>query len=256
MPSKYNISLEGVDIEKILKNHYRVTNVSSVDRDNENDELICYPYNGDETKFDNLYETNITSLLQESSKRYITFLDPHQSTVKMWASMYDIVNGGALPLTTDRPCWWCKETFITCPIGAPIRYHPHQTSGHRKEIIENNLRKDNFVTDTNDFFETDGIFCSFPCVKAHISDELKKGNIRYKDSATFLTQLYLKLYGKIVIIDKAPDWKNNIDKWGGHMPIDHYRSSFCRLSYTTTCNIKRPLMYSIGTYVEESHRNY
>ena len=113
-----------------------------------------------------------------------------------------------------------------------------------------NLKKRNLPVDTIDFFETEGIFCSFPCTKAYISEELKKGNIRYKDSPTLFTLLYLKLYGKVVVIEKAADWRN-IDTWGGHLSINHYRGTFCKLQYKSTCNVKRPFMYSIGTYVEE-----
>lgn len=246
-PAKYIITLGGIDIRKIIKNHYRTE--SSTNELDRNDDLL--PEEEYETKLDNLYETNVTSLIHENSKKYVTFLDPHQSSVKMWITMLDYVTGGPLPVSTDKACWWCRDTFISCPIGAPIKYHSHKLSGPKKEIIENNLRKYNLPTDTNDFFETEGIFCSFPCVKAYISEELKKGNILYKDSTTLLSLLYFKLYGIVLVIDKAPTWRL-IDKWGGHLPINHYRASYCKLEYTTTCNIKRPLMYSVGTLIEET----
>ena len=239
------ITINDIDIISLLQKHYTI---EEWEKPPDNETIL-----GDyvaEPDFSGLYETNITSLLNEESNRYVTFLDPHQSTVKMWITMIDFVQEGPLPLHTNMPCWWCRDTFVTCPIGAPIYYHSNKTTGSRLDIIINNLKKCNLPSDTVDFFETEGIFCSFPCVKAYISEELKKGNIFYKDSPTLFTLLYLKLYKKVIVIDKAASWKI-IDKWGGHLPIDHYRGTYCKLHYTTTCNAKRPYMYSIGSCIEE-----
>jgi hypothetical protein len=154
----------------------------------------------------------------------------------MWITMMDIFSHNSLPETIDKPCWHCKDTFPFSPIGAPLKYH--------KQIV-----KENEICRCVDVFETEGIFCSFPCVKAWCITQ-SKNDIRYRDSGMLLALLYRKIYGEIIAIEPAGDWKL-IDRWGGHLTIEEFRNTFCKLAYTVTPNLKRPTMLCVGTYIEE-----
>ena len=158
--------------------------------------------------------------------------------------MLNFVDNKYLPVYTDKPCWWCGYSFKTSPIGLPIRYYP----SNGNDSIKDFLIKSNLSADTNDFFETEGIFCSFPCCKAFMLD--KHFNTRYKNSMTLISLLYYKLYNERININAAPSWKL-LKQWGGSLSIEEFRESFCKYVYCITSNIKRPFMFSTGVYIEE-----
>jgi len=200
-------------------------------------------------------DIGITDLLHEKSKkskRSLMFLDPHKSTVKLWGNMIDVAQGGALPRYTTKPCWWCRSTFNSHPIGCPIRYNPEKSSGSERDRILKRFREANLPLDCGtDFFETEGVFCTFPCVKAYILDQLSRTKSpKYKRALTLLTLLYLKLMGQITIIPTAGTWKV-LTEWGGHLTPKEFRATTGLLEYIETVNSRRPYMYSTSTYVQE-----
>ena len=195
-------------------------------------------------------EMSISDLKHEKSKKAIYFLDAHKNQIKYWINMFDftLYNGGALPLSTNDPCWWDRHSFTSRPLGCPIKYHDHKKYGRDKEKIEEKFKKAGIDINTNDFLETEGIFCSFPCIMAYI---LSQSNIlRYKESTTLLTFLYYILFGVIIEIPEAPSWKI-IKKYGGHLEIEEFRATFGKLIYDETVNVKRPYMYSNSRYISE-----
>jgi len=197
-------------------------------------------------------DVNISSLVKEKSQRCIYFLDQYKNKIRYWVNMIDYTQSGALPLYTKKPCWWCRHSFDTHPIGCPIKYNTHKKTGIEKERVESCFSNMNLSFEKNDFFETIGIFCSFPCVKAFIYDEMSKGDrSRYKDSLTLLSLLYEKLFGHKQIIPKAGDYKNLKD-YGGHLTLEDYRNSFGILRYDETCNLRRPYMFSSSVYIKET----
>lgn len=195
-------------------------------------------------------EIEIGDLLKEKSSKFIHFLDTHKDHIKYWIIMADAQ--GVLPLHTTKPCWWCRHSFDTHPLGCPLRYFPHKKEGQEQELLDAKFKELNYNAETNDYFETEGIFCSFPCIKAYIMDNLScKANSRYKDSLTLLTLLYTKFFGKIITIPTAPSWKVSAD-YGGHLTPKEYRSTFGKLVYGETVNIKRPYMFSTSAYIRET----
>lgn len=241
---RYSIFLNGIDAKATISKHL------DVGRGHRSTDANISLLEEVEDDFGDLYTMNVTQLTHEHSPNYISFLDPHQNRVKMWITMIDLIRGGPLSIKTDQPCWWCREPFPTSPIGIPVRYCPHKLDGFLKNVVEKNLLKYNLPLEPNDFFETDGIACSFPCALALITEEIKKSNVIYKDSPTLLTQLYYKIFGKVVEIKAAGSWKL-LKRWGGEFTIEEFRSAFCKLVYKATINIKRPLMYSMGSYFTE-----
>lgn len=232
------------------------------------EEVLFYYYGhgdyGSESSDDGIAETilefgdediGITNLLHEKSKkskRSLMFLDPHKSTVKLWGNMIDMAQGGALPRYTTKPCWWCRSTFNSHPIGCPTRYNPEKSPGPERDRILKRFREANLPLDCGtDFFETEGVFCTFPCVKAYILDQLSRTKSpKYKRALTLLTLLYSKLMGQITIIPTAGTWKV-LTEWGGHLTPQEFRAATGLLEYIETVNSRRPYMYSTSTYVQE-----
>lgn len=202
-------------------------------------------------------EYSVADLVHEKdrlSRRSVMFLDSNKSPYKIWLNMIDIAQQGALPLHTSKPCWWCRHTFSTHPIGCPIRYHSqtNQTQ-EEKNRIANVFKLLNLPEGTGtDYFDTEGIFCSFPCVKAYaLSEYSRTHSKKYVQSLTLLTLL------RRVLCDTSPsktpiagDWRI-LAEYGGHLQIQEYRASFGVLSYSDTTNTKRPFMYPTSLCTKE-----
>lgn len=241
-PASRFIILHNIDVERILNQYYG-------ENDETNSEEI------EETPINFNENIDISSLMHEKdkkSKRSIYFIDPNKEKVKMWVNMVDIVQAGALPRFTNEYCWWCRSSFTTHPIGCPLRYHSENLPPLKKKRAIKRLLDANLpVDDGIDFFETEGIFCTFPCVKAYIIDNLSKSdNNDYRRSLTLLTFMYQKLMGEKQMIPAAGSWKTLIN-YGGHLTPEEFRSASGLLEYTVTPNARRPLMYSSGFYIRE-----
>lgn len=176
-------------------------------------------------------------------KRYFYFFDVYKQKNKFSVNMIDYLNG-PLPLNTTKACWWCTHSFDTCPIGIPIFYHQ---SNKKTEQIFKNLNLNS--TDGTEHFETEGIFCSFPCAKSYIIDQ--KFTSKYKNSTVLLSLLYKYIKGSVSDIPLAPSWKL-LKKFGGEMSITEFRNSFGEFEYIDCQNIKKPLIFSVGNmYIEK-----
>ena len=156
-------------------------------------------------------------------------------------TMNDFVNYGCLPERTDINCWHCRHSFNTSPIGTPIKY------------VKATPNKDNPMTGTNDYFNTIGVFCSFPCCLAFINDN--KHRPLYRSSKSLLYSLYFKIYGEELKIKPASSWEC-LKVYGGDLTIEEFRKNFCECNYIITENIKRPFMVSVGRYIEEERCGY
>jgi hypothetical protein len=198
----------------------------------------------------------VSDLLHEKSKRAYYFLDSRKIQNKFWGVMIDVTLNGPLPNSIQKPCWWCRHKFSSKPIGCPLKYHPHKTSGIEKERFDEKMKSADFPTTTNDFFETEGCFCSFPCCKAFILDQ--KNCVKYKESITLLYLLFSILHSsdkkqanrKIEEFPVAPSWKLLKD-YGGHLTIEEWRSTFGKLEYDLTINSRRPYMFCSSQYISE-----
>ncbi len=200
----------------------------------------------------------VTQLLYEKSKRAYYFLDARKMQNKFWCIMVDVTLSGPLPSSIQKPCWWCRHKFNFRPIGCPLKYNSNKCTGIEKERYEEKLKNTNLPASTNDFFETEGIFCSFPCCKAFILDQ--HGSAKYKESITLLSLLFSILHGIQSVFSvsgnpeidfpAAPSWKL-LREYGGHLTIEEYRATFGKLEYFVTVNVRRPYMYSSSQYIAE-----
>jgi hypothetical protein len=190
------------------------------------------------------FKEEVTSVQETNfKKKYFYFFDVYKQKSKLVINMVDYLNG-ALPLSTTKLCWWCRDSFTNSPIGIPLSYY--QSNNKSKEIFKR-LNLD--YSKGTEYFETDGIFCSFPCAKSYIVDE--KLNSRYKNSTTLLSLLYKKINNKIDEIPFAPSWKL-LKKFGGELTITEFRKSFGDFQYIDSYNVKKPFIFSIGNlYIEK-----
>ena len=157
-------------------------------------------------------------------------------------------------------CYWDRHPFETEPLGCPIRYvsskaikrYYSEVSKDFYTIKENITKKQtnildkkaNFVfipiqpinntttikTNIKEYYETDGVFCSFNCMKAFVNEHKGYDNL-YEHSDFLICKMYFDMYGvKNVNINPAPHWRL-LPEYGGYMPIDKYRENFNKSSF-------------------------
>jgi len=158
--------------------------------------------------------------------------------------------------------------FNTKPIGCPIRYIPSQsvkkyyseiskdtyvinqniTASKREEVSDSNDKRITVIE--KEWYETDGVFCSFPCCLSWIRSNK---HIRLYDNSEFLLH---KIYNTInsasnSFIQEAPSWRLLIEN-GGHLSILEFRSGFNKTSFIPHGHITTlPRFRSIGMLYEE-----
>mgnify|MGYP001417201186 CR=1 FL=1 len=243
---KYVIMLKGINIEKVnLK--YNI---------NQKEEINSKEINSTTTKLSDL-------MCQKGTPEPISFLDESKRLHTCMVSMIDFNSKMNINLLRYH-CYWCKHPFENRPIGCPItyvsgkaikKYHSHITKDNYT-IKENIINTDMKINDpninilTDEYYETDGVFCSFNCCKAWILDN--KHNRLYDSSDMLLTKMYNDLLNsKLVKINVAPHWRI-LEHYGGHLNIIQFREGFSNIEYIyqgITRNI--PKMVSICQLYEE-----
>lgn len=137
------------------------------------------------------YETIVVNNNTFKLKAYSCFKDEHSN--------------GEVPKFTDIKCWWCRSGISTNirPLGMPIKYN--------KE---------------NNFFDTEGIFCSFNCMCSYLHENTNVS--QYKDSNSLIYFMYKCIFNEYpykMNIRKAPSWKLLKD-YGGSLSIEEFRTMF------------------------------
>lgn len=231
------INIEGINLENVINIHYKP---EVKKHRNKKDEQFL----------------ELTDILHDNDKigkRALTFFDSKKNKVKFWPVMIDITQKAGLPIYTNKPCRYCHHCFSSHPIGCPIKYN--KFSDDKNETIIEYFKKYNLNFDTTDFFETEHIFCSWPCLKAYILNclSINPNSNKYMNSLSYMTLMFKKIHDIKGVPDKIPTAGpiEIIDTYGGHLTIDEFRSSFGILNYEETVNTRRPYMFSSSAYVEE-----
>lgn len=221
-----SFSLKDISAKQILTNFYFPPKCEKARKIDENDKC----------------PSPLDFLLQEHLKNYTVFQNSYQTYNKFWINMYDFNKNGQTPMPnrTSENCWWCRHPFETSPLGIPLKYYSQEEINSKPEL-EKIFKKE--------FFETEGNFCCFCCVRAYI-DEFSSTYSKYKKSSTLLFLMYYKLKGEYAKIPKSPSWKI-LKEYGGQLTIKQFRASIGNLYYIETVNLKRPLLYSSCSYIEE-----
>lgn len=226
---------------KILKNSKYFFTLKNIDRNNLNKNYNI-TFDNDEKKF----TTNINNL--DNIKRSIgttSFLDESKITHVCRISMIDFSTRENIS-SLNYNCFWCRHPFNTIPIGCPVNFVPSQATKQyysniskdiytikenittkRKDMIKNNGE---FKISENNYYETDGIFCSFNCCKAYINDNTH--NTFYNNSKMLLMKMYKEIVkdDNTIYINPAPDWRI-LKEYGGHIGINTFRNNFRRIDY-------------------------
>ena len=215
-------------------------------------------------KFINPREEN-TNNYTDISKiiKNVSYFDDIKQLHNCNLTMIDYTTSKEMSNLSNFNCFWCRHNIDSFGIGCPIKYIPPQiTKCYNSEINKNDSYtiKENITTEKYDtidcttnniickrreYYEVDGIFCSFNCCLAWIEDN--KNNKLYMHSKNLLykmlNQLNEKKFEKII---PAPNWRL-LKEYGGHLSYDEYKSKFNKVSYTNRGIYYKP----IGNLFEE-----
>jgi hypothetical protein len=169
--------------------------------------------------------STIATILGPGHVMHIDPLKQQREVINMTTTMKGVFPNSYLPRErVDFLCWWCRHSFDSCPIGLPVSHHDEQKiQGYTPEC-----------------YQTDGIFCSFPCAAAYLWENHK--NVLYKDSNSLLHEMYQRIFGEVVQIPPAKSWKL-LKANGGDMSINAFRNSYDEVM-TITPNLAT-LLYQI-----------
>lgn len=250
---KYMFTLKDVNSDHVDK-RFGITLISNISKTKEPNNI-----------------TKISELVtNKNSSEIISFLDESKKNHKCIVSMIDF-NTEKNINELKYNCFWCKNKIPEQynPIGCPIKYVPSQAvktyyseiSKDKYTIKENitqtkqkqleQLKDKRITIINNNYYSTDGIFCSFNCCTAFIDDN-KHINI-YTMSEFLLLKMYNEIYpDKVPSIEKAPSWRM-LQCYGGNLTIEDFRKSFNKIEYKDFGEtIITPIKFkSIGQLFEE-----
>jgi len=246
--SKYVFTLKNVNTEKV-DNMFGISLISNI--------LSA------DIPVDNI--TRLTELNTDSTQtETISFLDEMKKAHNCTISMIDFRTQKET-LQLKHNCYWCRHSFNTSPIGCPINYISSQAVKSYNSHISKDMYtiKEDVTISTRlslddprisvnvrEYYETDGIFCSFNCCKAFIIDN--KNKKMYNNSLTLLMRMYNEMLGTTIsVIDSAPHWRL-LQEYGGHLSITEFRKSFDKAEYEEHGIINNiPSYRSVGFIYEE-----
>jgi hypothetical protein len=193
-----------------------------------------------------LKTTKLTDLEKNSivkNTETFSYLDESKKTHKCLLSMIDLKTGLNVK-ELNYNCFWDRHPIDGNPIGCPINYIPKQIQktffSHISKdtyIIRENVPSEFTIEEefknlsilNNDYYETDGVFCSSECCLAFILDN--KHNRMYDMSQMLLTKICNKLNNtKAMTINPAPSWRI-LKEYGGHLSIEKLRGNFGKIDY-------------------------
>lgn len=208
--------------------------------------------------------TKITELHTESPRdELISFLDESKRNHTCKISMIDF-NTNKSPETLRYDCFWCKHPFKTQGIGCPTKY----VSSQAVKTYHSDISKDVYTIKENitplrrkslgdqriavkiaEYYETDGVFCSFNCCQAWIDDN--KHNKMYNQSSYLLMKIYKSItHAEIKSIISAPHWRL-LENYGGNLTINNFRENFNKIDYEYQGISKLPKFFPLSTLFEE-----
>ncbi len=206
-------------------------------------------------------EINLQDMLHENDEignRVVHFFDSKKMKVKLWPIMFANSANDVVPVYTDKPCRSCHHSYTNHPIGCPLVYHPNiiDKNCEKYKQITSFLTKNNFPITTTDYFETEAMFCSWPCLKSYIFTclSINPHSRKYKNSLSYMGLMYKKIHNvkiKLNDIPLAPPI-DMLQAYLGHQTIEEYRASFGVLKFSDTSSPFRPFMFPVISYVEET----
>lgn len=228
---RFVFSLIGINIEKVDQK-YEIDNITST-ADDEN-----IPQNT--TKIDDLE-------VCRKKIETLTFLDETKKVRKCTISMVDFSTNKSLE-NKGYKCFWDKNTIPdnVQAIGCPIKYIPNKAvktyhseiskesytisenvTSKRSRILEDESQNTKIIH--NNYYQTDGLFCSLNCCLAYIEDN--KWNPMFRHSPVLLMNLAKELNeGEETEIIPAPHWRL-LEDFGGKLNIIKFREGFNKIKF-------------------------
>lgn len=210
-------------------------------------------------EFDHTVPENATRIddlnIVKKTPEIVSFLDESKRVHKCSVSMIDF-NSRQQVEKGKYKCFWDKHEIPqdVQPIGCPLRYVSSKaTKSYHSEISREQYTISEQITEKranqiservqnklslerNNYYETDGVFCSFNCCLAYILEPEHKRDPSYRHSEMLLLQMYNDFQGENKKIDNiaeivpAPHWRLLTD-FGGTLNIDKFRESFNKVQY-------------------------
>lgn len=195
--------------------------------------------------------TKISDLLtNKTTPEVISFIDEAKKHHKCNISMIDFKSQKQI-LSDNKSqyqCFWCRHNIpsTVMGIGCPIKYIPSKAiKTYYSEISKDTYtikeditqKRKNKIKDLDerlsivnkDYYVTDGIFCSFNCCMAYITEN--SFNSMYNMAEMLLLKMYNNIYpDKIPSIEDAPHWRL-LKQSGGHLSIEEFRASFSKITF-------------------------
>jgi len=190
-----------------------------------------------------LERLGISSLRKEP---ITTIISKDKRKIQSYISLVDIVSNKKLPVETSIPCHGCRRKFTSQPIGIPLDYHPSvYVSKNDPTKIRHLTQKDRTVMEADedntviimDYFDTEGIVCSFNCILLCIEDSPSP---MYTKTPLLIYKLYKMIFGVYPSqpILKAPSWKMR-EEYGGSISDFEYEKILQTIKFTDTHQVQK-----------------
>lgn len=199
-------------------------------------------------------ERNVTTI--DVDMDTLSYQDEAKKPHKCILSRIDFNNGSA-----EYCCFWDRHPFTTAPLGCPVKYVPqiisreyHSEITREKFKVKESLCKLSvppaeipIQKESEDYFETDGVFCSFNCMLSFILDN--KHNPLYQNSIVLMQKMHTVMCGSPFRGVPAGHWRV-LKPYGGFVDITKYREGFAKIDFECR-GISRPNFVSISSVFEE-----
>lgn len=243
-------------------------------------ELIETKYGIETSEIQPVNTTKLSEISTQNDNQIISFIDESKTEHLCSVSMIDFSTGKDIS-ELSYCCYWDRHLFDKSirPLGCPIRYVSNRvtksyfseiskefrtitggvTSQERNELDKRLASQVGFIQSANptekilnkkrysytvtkgEYYETDGIFCSFSCMKAFITEN--KNNPLYAHSNSLMVKMFCDITGlKHVVINPAPHWRQLIS-YGGDMEIEKFRSKCVKAVYNCHGLIKNESLF-------------
>lgn len=204
-------------------------------------------------KYDLIYKDSHTTTIDMSDVDNVCYADESKRIHKCMISKIDFST------PSMYSCFWDRNPFTTQPIGCPIKYVPTViTREYFSEITKDRFSvkeatfhnqkiapEIQYQTANNNYYETDGIFCSFSCCLAFIREN--KRNLYYSDSEHLTHKIFYEFFKSSKIVC-APDWRM-LKEYGGALTIEEFRANSSKIDYD--CKGFYKPFKSVGVLYEE-----
>ena len=246
---EFVFSLTDIDVVKIDKD-FNMESIKEFGYDTTGKNNISFVSEGT-----SLEKLGISSLRREPITTFIS----KEIKIQSYLSQIDIVTNTIIPEITNIPCYGCRRKFSTHPLGIPLDFHPSYyvskndatkikrlTPKEREKLEEDPENKIMIL----DYFDTEGIVCSFNCIVSCIEDYPSP---MYKKTPYLISMMYKMIFNKYPDqrIIKAPSWKMR-EEYGGPLSDEEFEKSLQTIKFTDTHQYKKVqrLMNPVGRIFE------